>query len=112
LAVPFSYAATSPITRASVKKLVVAARFIHNDRLVNALNSQAFASLNASPGARALYDDVRARDTGHNGILRRLANRLVGILHGRPKTRTLYGEATACGFGGSIWDLALISFAP
>ena len=59
-----NYAATSPITRASGKKKVVAARFIHNDRLVDALNSQAFASLNASPGARALYDDLRARGAG------------------------------------------------
>ena len=90
-----NYAATSPITRASGKKKVVAARFIHNDRLVNALNSQAFASLNASPGARALYDDLRARDIEHNDALRRLANRLVGILHGCLKTRTLYDEATA-----------------
>ncbi|MDX6420349.1 MAG: hypothetical protein QOG28_4969, partial [Trebonia sp.] len=90
-----NYAATSPITRASGKKKVVAARFIHNDRLVDALNAQAFASLNASPGARALYDDLRARGTGHNDALRRLANRLVGILHGCLKTRTLYDEATA-----------------
>ena len=42
------------------KEKVVAARFIHNDRLVDALNAQAFASLNASPGARALYDELRA----------------------------------------------------
>ena len=56
-----NYAATSPITRASGKKKVVAARFIHNDRLVNALNSQAFASLNASPGARALRRPPRPR---------------------------------------------------
>jgi transposase IS116/IS110/IS902 family protein len=90
-----NYAATSPITRASGKKKVVAARFIHNDRLVDALNSQAFASLNASPGARALYDDLRARDIEHNDALRRLASRLVGILHGCLKTRTLYDEATA-----------------
>jgi transposase len=34
-----NYAATSPITRASGKKKVVAARFVHNDRLVDALNS-------------------------------------------------------------------------
>jgi transposase len=49
-----SYAGTSPITRASGKKKVVAARFVHNDRLV-------------------------------------------GILHGCLKTRTLYDEATAWG---------------
>jgi len=90
-----NYAATSPITRASGKKKVVAARFIHNDRLVDALNAQAFAALNASPGARAFYDELRARGIEHNDALRRLANRLVGILHGCLKTRTLYDEATA-----------------
>src|SRR6266851_2153499 len=90
-----NYAATSPITRASGKKKVVAARFVHNGRLVDALNAQAFASLNASPGARALYDELRARGIEHNDALRRLANRLVGILHGCLKTRTLYDEATA-----------------
>ena len=90
-----NYGGTSPITRASGKKKVVAARFIHNDRLVDALNAQAFASLKASPGARALYDELRARGIEHNDALRRLANRLVGILHGCLKTRTLYDEATA-----------------
>jgi hypothetical protein len=51
--------------------------------------------LKASPGARALYDELRARGIEHNDALRRLANRLVGILHGCLKTRTLYNEATA-----------------
>jgi hypothetical protein len=92
-----NYAATSPVTRASGKKKVVAARFIHNDRLVDALNAQAFAALNASPGARAFYDELRARGIEHNDALRRLANRLVGILHGCLKTGTLYDEATAWG---------------
>jgi len=92
-----NYAGTSPVTRASGKKKVVAARFIHNDRLVDALNAQAFASLNSSPGARAYYDELRARGIEHNDALRRLANRLVGILHGCLKTRTLYDEATAWG---------------
>ena len=54
-------------------------------------------SLNASPGARAFYDEHRARGIDHNDALRRLANRLVGILHGCLKTRTLYDEATAWG---------------
>jgi transposase len=92
-----NYAATSPLARASGKKKVVAARFIHNDRLVDALNAQAFASLKNSPGARALYDELRARGIEHNDALRRLANRLVGILRGCLKTRTLYEEATAWG---------------
>jgi transposase len=92
-----NYAATSPITRASGKKKVIAARFIHNDRLVDALNAQAFAALKASPGARAFYDDLRSRGIEHNDALRRLANKLVGILHGCLKTRTCYDEATAWG---------------
>jgi hypothetical protein len=90
-----NYAATSLITRASSKKKVVAARFIHNDRLADALNAQAFTALKASPGARAVYDVLRARGIEHNDALRRLASRLVGILHGCLKTRTLYDEATA-----------------
>ena len=90
-----NYAGTSPITRASGKKKVVAARFIHNDRLVDALNAQAFTALNASPGARAFYDELRARGIEHNDALRRLANRLVGFEHGCLKTRTLYNEASA-----------------
>ena len=57
--------------------------------------SQAFAALQRSPGARAYYDKPRARGSGHNAALRQLANRLVGILHGCLKTRTLYDEATA-----------------
>jgi transposase len=90
-----NYAATSPITRASGKKKVVAARFIRNDRLTDALMAQAFAALSASPGARALYDAERASGTEHNAALRKLANRLVGIQHGCLKTRTRYDEATA-----------------
>jgi transposase len=92
-----NYGGTSPVTRASGKKKVVAARFIRNDRLIDALVSWAFASLNASPGARAFYDQQRAKGLEHNDALRRLANRLVGILHGCLKTRTLYDEATAWG---------------
>ena len=90
-----NYAATSPITRASGKKRVVAARFVHNDRLIDALMTQAFASLRVSPGARACYDHQRARGSEHNAALRQLANRLVGILHGCLKTSSLYNEATA-----------------
>ena len=90
-----NYAGTSPITRASGKKKIVTARYVHNDRLIDALMSQAFAALSISPGARACYDRQRARGAGHNAALRQLANRLVGILHGCLKTRTLYDEATA-----------------
>jgi len=90
-----NYAGTSPITRASGKKKVVMARFVHNDRLIDALDAQAFAALSASPGARAYYDRIRARKVGHRAALRQLANRLVGILHGCLKTGTVYDETTA-----------------
>ena len=73
----------------------VAARFVHNDRLIDALMTQAFASLQASPGARAYYDRQRARGADYNAALRQLANRLVGILHGCLKTGTPYDETTA-----------------
>ncbi len=90
-----NYAATSPITRASGKKKTVAARFVHNDRLVDALMAQAFSALKSSPGARAYYDRQRARGANYNAALRQLANRLVGILHGCLKTSTPYDETTA-----------------
>jgi transposase len=90
-----NYAATSPITRQSGKKKTVMARYVHNDRLRDALDGQAFAALTVSPGARAYYDAQRARGAGHRMALRQLGNRLVGILHGCLKTRTLYSEQAA-----------------
>ena len=90
-----NYAGTSPITRQSGKKKLVLARYVHNDRLVDALNRQAFATLRASPGARAYYDQLRGRGVGHHAALRQLGNRLVGILHGCLKTATAYDETTA-----------------
>jgi hypothetical protein len=92
-----NYAGTSPITRASGKRKIVAARFVRNDRLIDALMIQAFAARRVSPGARAFYDAQRAKGLEHNDALRRLASRLVGILHGCLKTRTCYDEATAWG---------------
>src|SRR3954466_6414622 len=90
-----NYAGRVPITRASGKKTVVLARHVRNRRLADALHQQAFCALRASPGARAYYDQLRARGAGHHAALRQLANRLVGILHGCLKTRTLFNETTA-----------------
>jgi len=90
-----NYAGTSPITRASGKKKTVAARFVHNDRLIDALMAQAFSALRASADARAYYHRQRGRGANYNAALRQLANRLVGILHGCLKTGTQYDEATA-----------------
>ncbi|MFE6692158.1 IS110 family transposase [Streptomyces sp. NPDC057743] len=90
-----NYAGTSPITRASGKTHTVQARSARNDRLADALHKQAFSALNTSLGARRYYGKQRARDAGCNPAPRQLGNRLVGILHGCLKTRTLYDEATA-----------------
>jgi hypothetical protein len=97
-----NYAGTSPITRASGKRKLVAARFVRNDRLIDALMIQAFAALRVSPGARAFYDAQRAKGLQHNDALRRLASRLVGILHGCLKTKTRYDEAIAWGHRENI----------
>ena len=90
-----NYAATSPVTRQSGKKKTVMARFIRNDRLADAVHRQAQSALRASPDARAFYDEQRDRGLDHDAALRALSNRLVGILHGCLKSRTLYDEATA-----------------
>ena len=90
-----NYAGTSPVTRASGRKLVVLARYARNRRLGDAVHQWAFCALSASPGARAYYDALRARNIGHHAALRQLGNRLVGILHGCLKTRTRYNETTA-----------------
>jgi transposase len=92
---PKNYAGTSPITRQSGKSKLVAARHVHNDRLLDALGRQAFAALSASPGAYAYYQQLRHRRVGHQAALRQLGNRLVGILHGCLKTHTGYKETTA-----------------
>jgi len=92
-----SYAGTSPLTIASGKRKTVHARYIHNDNLVSALHDQAFAAISASPGARAYYDDLKAREIDHTDALRRVANRMAGILHGCLKTGTAYDEDTAWG---------------
>jgi transposase len=90
-----NYAGTAPITRASGKKKIVLARYARNRRLGDALQQWAFCSLRGSPGARTYYQQLRARNIGHQAALRQVANRLVGILHGCLKTHTPYDEHTA-----------------
>jgi len=90
-----NYAGTSPITRASGKHRVVLARYARNERLFNACYLWAFASLTASPPARAYYDRQRSRGKTHNQALRALANRLVAILHGCLRQVRPYEESIA-----------------
>jgi transposase len=90
-----NYAGTAPITRASGTTEVVIARLIRNKRLFDACYQWAFCALNASPGARAYYD---AHDPGPKTgktARRKLANKLVGILHGSLTHRTAYNQAIA-----------------
>jgi hypothetical protein len=90
-----AYAGTAPITKASGRKKTVLARYARNKRLSDALQLWAFSAMRGSPGAKAYYQQLRGRGTGHQAALRQLANRLVGILHGCLRTGTLYDEHTA-----------------
>ncbi|MDQ6785021.1 MAG: IS110 family transposase [Actinomycetota bacterium] len=90
-----NYAGTSPITVASGKRKVVKARYAGNHHLADACYWWAFCALNASPGARRYYDRKRTSGAGHDAALRALANRLVGILDGCLRHRTLYDETRA-----------------
>jgi transposase len=90
-----AYAGTAPVTRASGTRQVVLARTARNKRLADACYRWAFSALTRSPGARAYYDQQRARGATHHQALRALANRLVGILHGCLRHRTSYDERKA-----------------
>ena len=90
-----NYAGTSPVTVASGRKHAVMARHVRNQRLYDALDRWAFATLKCSPGARACLDQHRAAGDTHHQALRALANRLVGILHGCLRHHTPYNEDTA-----------------
>jgi hypothetical protein len=92
-----NYAGTSPITRASGTKKAVLARHVRNHRLADGIYLWAFASLTASPGARAFYDAHRAAGDTHHAALRVLGNRLVGILHGCLEHHSAYDENIAWG---------------
>jgi transposase len=90
-----NYAGTSPVTKASGKKRSVLARFVRNRFLADACYQWAFCATNTSPGARAFYDEHRAKAETHDQALRVLSNRLVGILDGCLRSRTLYDEDKA-----------------
>ncbi len=90
-----NYAGTSPITRASGTSHVVVARYARNRRLSDACYQWALCALTASPGARAYYDDHDPGPRTAKVARRKLANKLVGILHGCLAHRTTYDESVA-----------------
>ena len=90
-----NYSGMSPITKASGTKRIVLARYARNRRLGDALLLQAYSAQRSSPGARAYYDQHRARGATHYQALRVVANRLVGILHGCLRHHTRYDEHRA-----------------
>ncbi|MER7928649.1 hypothetical protein ABTY96_36830 [Streptomyces sp. NPDC096057] len=71
------------------------ARRIKNQRLASVGYVWAFASLTASPGARAHYDWRRADGDCHTAARRNLFNRMPGCLHHCLTKRTFYEESTA-----------------
>ena len=90
-----NYAGTSPVTRASGTSRVVVARFVRNRRLFDAAYQWAFCALTTSPGARAYYDDHDPGPHTSKSARRKLANKLVGILHGCLTHHTRYDEDLA-----------------
>lgn len=90
-----NYAGTAPITRASGTSEVVLARHARNRRLFDACYQWAFCALTASPGARAYYDAHNPGPRTGKTARRKLANKLVGILHGTLTHRTNYNDNLA-----------------
>ena len=90
-----NYAGTAPITRASGTSRAVVVRIARNRRLFDACFQWSLCALTASPGARAYFDaHNRGPHTGRTAR-RKLANKLVGILHGCLAHHQLYDEARA-----------------
>lgn len=99
-----NYAGTAPITRASGTSHVVVARLARNKRLFDATYQWAFCALTQSAGARAYYDDHDPGPHTAKVARRKLANKLVGILHGCLAHRTVYDEELA-------WPQATVELA-
>lgn len=91
-----AYAGASPITRASGKKSSITRRWVKNDRLNQAGYLWAFASITASPGAKAHYRR-RRDDHGdwHAAAQRNLFNRMIGQLYYCLQHNALFDENAA-----------------
>jgi transposase len=87
------YAGTAPVTRASGKARVVAARFACNRFLRQAVLTWAVGTLRLTPWARAHYDRLRQAGKTHHSALRALGNRWLEILHHLLATGMRYDDA-------------------
>lgn len=67
------------------------------------------SAISTSPGARAFYDEQRAKGHGHNDALRRLANRLVGILGVAIRPAAFSGALLLLMMWAAVWAPAKIS---
>jgi transposase len=86
------YAGTAPVTKASGRQRVVAARLACNRFLRQSLVNWALCTLRRSAWARAFYDRQRANGKTHHQALRALANRWLEILHHLLTTGQHYDE--------------------
>ena len=90
-----NYVGNSPVTKASGRSRQVQRRIARNRLLADASFRWAACALNASPGARRYYEQLKARDKSHTVAVRALATKLIGILHFCLRERRLYDEANA-----------------
>ena len=90
-----NYAATSPITRQSGNWRSVEARWIRNDRLTDATIQAAGKAIQNSPGARAFFEQQKAKGDPYNKAIRAVANKIIGQLYGCLTSGTLYNEHIA-----------------
>ncbi len=91
-AVP-ALAGTSPVLYHSGTRQRVLMRRACDKPFRAAVHPRAFTSLSRCAGARAHYDQYRARGHGHHAALRALANVWLRILFRMGKTRQPYDEA-------------------
>jgi hypothetical protein len=91
-----NYAGTSPLTKASGRRHVVVARFARNRRLADTCDRWAGCALSNEPGARAYHTAHNPDpDTTKKHARRKLANKLVGLLHGVLEHRAPYDPEIA-----------------
>jgi hypothetical protein len=90
-----NYVGNSPVTKASGRSRQVQRRIARNRLLADATFRWAACAINASPGTRRYYEQLKAREKSHTVAVRALANKLTGILHGCLRERRLYDEASA-----------------